>query len=192
MSSRRVEFFIAGLSRILYSHRMAEVLLPYAKSYEGRLVEPNEANREGTYFCLECDHAVRLRAGKVRRKHFYHRIETSCEGESVVHKAAKLKLREIFEGSLNGGDLPVLALPCVKVRSWRTYEPCAKTLEHRFIYPFTDVQEEVAFGSFRLDVALLEEGKVTFGVELYHRHRVPEAKTKGLTLPWIELDAGRF
>jgi hypothetical protein len=168
---------------------MAEVLLPYAKTSDGKFVEPTTANREGDYFCLECDRAVKLRAGKVRRKHFYHRVEATCQGESVIHRAAKLKLREMFEGGLNGGDLPVLLVKCAWQRSWHRYDPCAKTLEHRFTYPFTDVQEEVTVGSFRLDVALLEAGKVSFGVELYHRHRVPEAKTQGLTLPWIELEA---
>jgi hypothetical protein len=189
LESSIARFFIAGTVRILYSHRMSDVLLPYAKTSEGNLVEPTTATRDEDYLCLECERSVRLRAGRVRRRHFYHKVETSCEGESVIHKAAKLKLREVFEASLNGGDLPVLLVPCVRHRSWHTYDPCEKTLEQRFSYPFTDVGEEVTVGSFRLDVALLEDGKVTFGVELYHRHRVPEAKTKGLGVSWIELDA---
>jgi hypothetical protein len=184
-----VDFFIAAFTFSRYSCPMAEVLLPYAKTSDGKLVEPTAANRNEAYVCLECDRAVKLRAGKVRRKHFCHRVETTCEGESVIHKAAKLKLKEMFEASLNGGDLPVLLMRCARHSSWRRYDPCTKVVEHRFTYPFTDIQEEVTVGSFRLDVALLEAGKVTFGVELYHRHRVPAAKTQGLTLPWVELEA---
>jgi hypothetical protein len=168
---------------------MAEVLIPYAKTLDGKLVEPKAAIRDEAYVCLECATSLGLRDGEKRQKHFYHLGNTTCQGESVIHRAAKLKLKETFEASLSGGDLPTLLVPCSTVRSRTPFPGCFGVLKKTFDYPFTAVAVEAGLDDFRLDLALLNLGTVSFGIELHHRHRVPAAKAKALPCLWIEVEA---
>ena len=51
------------------------------------------------------------------------------------------------------------------------------------------VELEFTVGSRRLDVALLNAGKVVLGVEILVTHAVDEYKRADLSMTWIELEA---
>lgn len=147
------------------------------------------ARRKEPYCCLECDTPVGLRAGQIRVKHFYHLTPSDCKGEGVIHKAAKLRLKEIFEDSLQGGPLPRLIVQCASLRSYRIPKGCERVMRNSVNYRFTSVAEEVTVSPYRLDVALLDQEQVTFGIEVFHQHRVQALKAATLNVPWIEVDA---
>lgn len=160
--------------------------VPYATDAAGQVVSPQEAAPGGAYACLECREPVSFRRthtrlGREVAAHFAHRSGSRCAGESVVHLAAKFRLREALEK---------------KARPFRVQRACSRwhcpeTWEETITLPDYDVAaEEVPLGTYRLDVATLLRGQVVMGFEVFHSHRIGEVKSAGLPVPWVELQAG--
>lgn len=153
--------------------------VPFAVDEQQRLIRPADAQRHHVYWCLQCGHRVHFKPGKVRTAHFFHAHGSQCSGESVLHLAAKRALVEGLPGLTEVG----LLLPC------RHFD-CREA--ELVVYPlptFDQVQAEVTLGEYRLDVALLQAGKVVLAIEVYHTHRIGEAKGRDLPVPWIEVPA---
>ena len=172
------------VSATSYASCMARAV-PYAANPLGQLIDPGLAFSGAPYVCLECQEPVSFRREHLRRgykveAHFAHRPGSECAGESVIHIAAKMRLEE----ALTLREHPfTLRLPCqrfgceeVKEIHW---EPTA----------FDTAASEVAFGSYRLDVATLLDGSVVTGFEVFHSHRIGSVKAATLSIPWIELQA---
>lgn len=51
------------------------------------------------YYCLQCGQEMTPNLGKQRAWHFSHKIDSACDGESYLHKLAKIKIREHFTSS---------------------------------------------------------------------------------------------
>lgn len=58
-----------------------------------------EERHEHTYRCITCGEVLLPRLGNERARHFYHGKDTTCDGESYIHKLAKLRLKEKFDKS---------------------------------------------------------------------------------------------
>lgn len=76
--------------------------VPYATDPQGQVISPVEAAPGGTYSCLECREPVSFRRAHTRlgrdvEAHFAHRPGNECRGESVLHLAAKFRLREALQ-----------------------------------------------------------------------------------------------
>ena len=54
--------------------------------------------------CLQCGQEMEPKLGLKRIKHFSHKADTACDGESYLHKLAKRKIREKFE---QAGSFPI-------------------------------------------------------------------------------------
>ena len=59
----------------------------------------------------------------------------------------------------------------------------------REIKSWTDVKLEIAYKSFRFDVAVVDSSDVVYGFEVFHRHKVPEEKARNIKIKWMELVA---
>lgn len=158
--------------------------VPYATDTAGRVVSPKEA-APGRYFCLECHETVSYRRAHTRRgreveAHFAHLPGNECAGESVLHLAAKFRLREALE---------LQEKPFVLRRSCSRWY-CTQTWDEPLTMPSFDVAaEEVAYGNYRLDVGTLLAGRVVMAFEVFHSHRIGSVKAAGLRVPWVELQA---
>lgn len=160
--------------------------VPYATDSEGRVIAPKEAVPGGQYTCLECHESVSFRRAHTRlgrdvEAHFAHRPGNECAGESVLHLAAKFRLREALEQQ----ERPfVLHQVCAR---WH----CSNTWNEPLTLPEFDMAaEEIAFEAYRLDVAALLGSEVVMGFEVFHSHRIGSVKAAALNLPWVELQAG--
>lgn len=82
---------------------MTEIKHSYVFDKAGKLIHISEVTPENRYdrefFCIQCGERMLPRLGNSRRHHFYHAIETSCDGESYLHKLAKILLKERFDNS---------------------------------------------------------------------------------------------
>ena len=58
-----------------------------------------EERHEHTYRCIMCGEVLLPRLGNERARHFYHGKDTTCDGESYIHKLAKLRIKEKFDKS---------------------------------------------------------------------------------------------
>ncbi|WP_261665315.1 competence protein CoiA family protein [Deinococcus sp. Marseille-Q6407] len=163
--------------------------LNLALDHQGMLVSVLTAPRRAKYICLGCGGALLVKRGEQRAAHFAHDASHpgGCSGESVTHLAAKRLLRSQVEAELVQDRSVRWAQCCPGVDvtqrcRMRTTLAQAYEVEGRW-----SVQEEVAHGHYRFDVAVVVGGQAVFGFEVFHRHQIPDEKAAGLAVPWLEL-----
>jgi len=161
---------------------LPELLVPYGVSEEGELVHARDADASATYTCPGCDGHLVLHSGAVRTKHFAHKTDTACDGETLAHMTAKLLVAKVINAH-GHSDAPIkLLCSCSKCRS-----PAERELPHA---AFTSSAVEERVGPFVCDVVAFKDGKPVLAVEIFNSHAVGDEKAQQLELPWIELDAG--
>lgn len=80
---------------------MSDILYHYCRDDNGNLVaieDVTEDNRhEKRLCCLSCGNEMIPKLGKEREHHFAHKTLCNCNGETYLHKLAKIRLRKEFE-----------------------------------------------------------------------------------------------
>lgn len=76
---------------------MKSLLYEYAEDEQGRLVHISIAERGFDYKCVECGDKLIIKEGTKKRKHFAHKGNTNCNGESYIHKIWKRRIKYKFE-----------------------------------------------------------------------------------------------
>ena len=156
--------------------------LPYALTSLERLVSADDANRDEQHYCPNCGKAVTLRRGDVRKAHFAHRSGTDCKPESVIHKIAKRLIGEVINiNAMSNDQVITIERECENCGL-----PAAQDLAPG---TFTSSSEEEWVGTYKVDVAGFRGTEVALGIEIFHKHAVPEEKAGNLAVHWIELDA---
>lgn len=172
---------------------MKEIKYSYCLDENNELVHIDSVTEENrhshTYHCLECGQPMIAKIGKVKIKHFAHKIDTACNGESYLHKLAKRRIRGKF---MSADSFPLTFtrnVPCCKLNSCPCYnEVCClvkgtKILSDLKLYNghkvYDNCQEEVTVGEFRPDLLLSgpmddKLGKVF--IEIYKTHESEEPK----------------
>ncbi len=158
----------------------SELKIPCAVDEAGKIFLPREAEQGVRYFCPSCGNPVIFRKGEVRTPHFAHKKSATCSLETVLHKSAKIFIREaVMRWRHEGHAAPMI---------YRTCEKCG--MEQGIpLQKVDDAVLEYQLGQYRIDVALLTGGKPVLGVEICVTHEVDEQKFKNLGVPFIELEA---
>lgn len=92
-----------------------------AKNSKGEIIVADRADKEGSYFCLECDRPVRLRSGTRRRLHFYHLAQPHpCRqaGKSAIHLAVQQRLLSLLPAGEGRLEVPFSAIRRVADLYW--------------------------------------------------------------------------
>ncbi len=166
---------------------MADLLVPWALASNGEIVAPSRAVKGESYLCPNCREPLNLRAGS-KRRHFAHRPGGVCNLETILHAAAKLKIKTVVENWLAGhGKPPAVQLGCEGTDLWFCGElqqlPLhrAKTDEVRLEWTLP--------GGLRPDLVLFKEGRPILGIEVHVTNAVSASKGARLPISWIELEA---
>lgn len=155
--------------------------VPYGVSQHGDLVPAREADAGEVYACPGCAGLLVLHAGAVRAKHFAHKANTACDGETLAHITAKLLIAKIIDEHCVSKTRITLQCACGKCGS-----PVQKELPHS---AFTNSAVEERIGPFVCDVVAFKESRPVLAVEIFNSHAVGDEKAEQLDLPWIELEA---
>ena len=155
--------------------------VPYGVSQHGDLVPARDADADAVYACPGCAGLLVLHAGAVRAKHFAHKANTACDGETLVHITAKLLVAKIINEHSNSNTGITLQCTCSKCES-----PVQRELPHS---AFTHSEIEERIGPYVCDVVAFKEGTAVLAVEIFNSHAVGGEKAEQLGLPWIELEA---
>lgn len=170
--------------------------VPYALTLGGELADPATAEPlTRGYRCLACDEFVHLKRGSVRVAHFAHYAdrEVACNPETVLHEAAKYRLKEMLLAGTRAFHLQV-ACPGYRT-AYDTPVKCAgdnPAVVTLRAPAFDAAGVEVPFPPYRLDAAATLAGAVVLGLEVYQSHQVDEEKRVALArsgLPWLEVEA---
>jgi RNase P subunit RPR2 len=161
----------------------AELFVPYGLSLEGKLVHAKDAIRQAEYRCPECASLLVLRAGDVVARHFAHKANTSCTGETIVHGTAKRLIAQVIneQSGTSSANHVSMVCPCVC---------CHETF--RLSLPsgsFSEARIEQRLDNFVCDVVALRSDDYVLAIEILATHAVDEEKGHELSVPWIELSA---
>ena len=132
---------------------MKALLYEYAKNNQGVFTHIDDAKKGQCYCCIECGEPLIIKDGSKKRKHFAHKSNSNCDGESYIHKIWKKRIKDIFYG-----DSPFVVkypvfTPCKELNScsikklvpnlncnkgWyqeidlkKEYDTCEEEIEHR-------------------------------------------------------------
>lgn len=122
--------------------------------------------------CLDCGSLlIACNKGEKQQDHFKHAVERDCQGESVIHRAAKQMIREKKE--------IVLSEYSVKAskRDSRGKEHVEKKafVKDGEIIQFDLVQEEIDLDGMRADILASKRDKPLI-IEIFYRHKVDHQK----------------
>lgn len=143
--------------------------------------------------CVYCGEVLTLRLGKIRAHHAAHRPKATCalarRGESTTHFNAKHQLaallRQPHVRSFGGFET------CTG-RDGHRWSSCSETRHSEWASAWDQVLVEHTVGRIRLDVALMKDGQVLLGIEIYAKNKVSEEKAgelAALQIPWVEVPA---
>jgi len=150
----------------------------------GEYCRPNNASKDKSYKCADCDQRVILRKGEIRRPHFAHYSKRECSyyehpNENQIHKDAKFRMAEILKQKLQVSF------------GWKCQnEKCIGSNHDEVDIEYKDGDEAVIEyrspdKSYVADVALINNGKPRYIFEIKNTH----ATTTPRPEPWFEIVA---
>jgi ssDNA-binding Zn-finger/Zn-ribbon topoisomerase 1 len=150
----------------------------------GHYVTPSKAEKGRAYKCADCDQAVILRKGTVRKHHFAHKTVSKCEyfehpNESQQHKDAKLRLAQRLQEKDSNILIMGLCPNCGCERSAVNMTPHTFKEGDEVVVEYRDPA-----GKYVADIAVLNEGKVRVIYEVKHTH---QTTTDVRPEPWYEI-----
>ncbi|MBP5327566.1 MAG: hypothetical protein J6Y98_06640 [Bacteroidales bacterium] len=75
---------------------MKALLYEYAKNEHGVFTHIDDAIKGRCYSCVECGEQLIIKEGSKKRKHFAHKSNSNCDGESYIHKIWKKRIKDKF------------------------------------------------------------------------------------------------
>ncbi|MBR1995522.1 MAG: hypothetical protein IJ990_08320 [Alistipes sp.] len=148
------------------------LLLPYAYNSDGERIHIDDARRGQKYTCPnpDCGAELLLRIGKIKRKHFAHKVNFGYHcTETVLHKLFKDKCEELIRERINSKQDLFYGWKC---------KQCNKEYKESLLTNVVDVISECNLGSCRPDLALIDNnGNVVSVIEVIVFHK-PEPKVE--------------
>jgi hypothetical protein len=164
--------------RIVQPMNAGDLKVPFARCGDGaaRHVSAVTGLDQGPFRCLGCEEELTLRRPVNKRKHFAHRPDSLCTGETALHRYAKELL-----AVARTLTLPILVLEEERVRQI-VFE--AGTYEFEAVFP------ERKIGTFQPDAVVRYRG-VELAVEFLVNHAVDgekRAKVCDHDISMVEID----
>lgn len=150
----------------------------------------NQKNRyDHSYKCLQCGKEMEANIGSKNRAYFSHKSNTACDGESYLHKLAKIRIKNKFDTSDNFPIVFKRGIPCSEVGNCIVgNEIVCKTRNEEIPLdlkkwkgkPLYDIcQEEEPYGGFQPDLLLSSKSnpdRPPIFIEVYKTHKSSDSK----------------
>ena len=134
----------------------------------------------GPFKCLDCEEPLTLRRPRAKRAHFSHRPDSTCNGETALHKYAKELL----------ASRKTLTLPELVMQR----DGLSETVFKASIYSFDEVRLELRRDTFQPDAVVLYKA-AELAVEFLVSHSVDAAKRAKVLvhdLSMVEIDLSKL
>lgn len=129
------------------SVKQDKIQIPFGLNANNDLVHISEAEKGGSYKCLSCSTVLTAIKGQKYAHHFRHYTIVNCNGESIIHKAAKKIILEKMQITSPNGE-------CIH---------------------FDSASEEARLDEMKPDVLALI-GNSQLIIEIYYTHKVDDDK----------------
>ncbi|MBO7489891.1 MAG: hypothetical protein J6T88_06410 [Bacteroidales bacterium] len=91
---------------------MKALLYEYANNEHGVYTHIDDAVKGHRYSCIECGEPLIIKDGSKKRKHFAHKSNSNCDGESYIHKIWKKRIKNKFYSNSPFIIKYVVGTPC--------------------------------------------------------------------------------
>lgn len=135
-----------------------------------RLQGDGLTGRRPRYTCAGCKGPLILRCGAQVRPHFAHLKGAACSGETAEHAAAKRWVADHFASLAFASRCPRCGDASEPIRP--RARGCSGILR---------AEIEAPYGTYRLDVGILEDAHVVGAIEVWRTHAVPSDKRRMLS-----------
>lgn len=172
---------------------MKQIKYSYCLNENNELIHIKSVSKENrhihSYHCLECGNEMIAKIGKIKVPHFAHKADTTCNGESYLHKLAKRRIMEKFNSTDRFPLIFIRDVPCVKSKECPFYyeykcfesnvkiEYDLKCWKGNVIYD--SCKEETIYGNFKPDILLTcssKQNRKPVFIEIYKTHKSEEEK----------------
>lgn len=170
------------------------IAYPFARDTDGSPVPIGDAERGAPYTCVGCGGAMIPKLGSVKRYHFAHKHNETCDADNALHESAKIHIiRKFDKAAQTGGDC-IIPAPC---------SCCGQTINHNLTAGGVKIRPEITVvGGTRSDLAILREDSSAYTIievvvthdleantrEAYLKSGIPVAVTKP---SWDDMDTIR-
>lgn len=165
---------------------MKTLLYEYAKNECDVFTHIDDANKEHCYRCIECGEPLIIKEGSKKRKHFAHKSNSNCDGESYIHKIWKKRIKDKFYSYSPFIIKYVVGTPCKEettclIKKKITDLKCDKfyVKEADLKQEYDTCEEEVEYKGFVGDIVLKDSKrpeKEPLFIEIDYTHPCDEEK----------------
>lgn len=165
---------------------MNPLLYEYASDENGVCTHINDALKGHCYKCINCGEVLIIKDGSDRRKHFAHKNNSNCDGESYIHKIWKKRIKDKFYSNSPFIIKYIVATPCKDVTTClikkrlpdlKCNKVYVKKVDLKQEYDTCD--EEVEYKGLKGDLVLLDSNnhdKEPLFIEIDYTHSCDEEK----------------
>lgn len=148
----------------------------YALSQDGLIFDINDLSEDdrADYECLGCGNVLRPVLGKIRKKHFRHKVNQECSLETYLHRMAKKLFIKTYQSCLNQKTPYVIEYPVPSFCTSCNYGPCEtdnEIAEYDLTKTFIYISEEQKDGMLIPDVLLQAKSGMKLYIEIAVTHQ---------------------
>ncbi|MCR4659496.1 MAG: competence protein CoiA [Bacteroidales bacterium] len=165
---------------------MKALLYEYAENEQGVFTHIDEAYKGHCYRCIECGEPLIIKEGSKKRKHFAHKNNSNCNGESYIHKIWKKRIKDIFYSNSPFIIKYFVGTPCKEettclIKKTKPDLRCYKSYlkERDLKQEYDTCEEEVEYKGFVGDLVLSDSknpDKEPLFIEIDYTHPCDEEK----------------
>lgn len=165
---------------------MKALLYEYAKNEQDAFTHIDNAIKGHHYSCIECGEPLIIKDGSTKRKHFAHKSNTKCDGESYIHKIWKKRIKDKFYSNSSFCIKYLVSTPCKDVNTCLIKKKISDLKCNTCFVKEVDLkqeydtwQEEVEYKGFIGDIVLTnskDPAKEPLFIEIYYGHSCNEDK----------------
>lgn len=165
---------------------MKALLYEYAKNEHNVFTHIDVAIKGQYYSCIECGDPLIIKDGAKKRKHFAHKSNSNCDGESYIHKVWKWRLKEKFYSNTPFIIKYLVGTPCKDettclIKRKLSNLKCGKCYvkEIDLKQEYDTCEEEVEYKGFVGDIVLSDSknpDKEPLFIEIDYTHPCDEEK----------------
>lgn len=134
------------------------------------------------FICIACGNILIPKIGKIRKKHFSHKIQYNCSPETYLHKLGKRIFINEYSKCLKEGIPFVIELPEIRIcnrfedKFGITCKISPKTKEFNLTKYFKNIIEEQFDNNFKPDIQLTGQNNEKIYIEIAVTHKVTDEK----------------
>lgn len=181
---------------------MKTLLYEYAKNECDVFTHIDDANKEHCYRCIECGEPLIIKDGSKKRKHFAHKSNSNCDGESYVHKIWKKRIKDKFYSNSPFCIQYIVGTPCKDVTTCMIKKKVSDLKCNTYYVKEVDLkqeydtcEEEIEYKGFVGDIVLTDSknpDKEPLFIEIDYTHSCDEDKiASGIRIIEIKVEDDR-